>query len=105
MHVLDELSGHLEQFGEEEVRGEADQDDAELVSPATTTVMTCIIHVYKCMYMYTMLIIVLDIHAHVHAYTCLHKLLCVYTCVCCTCTMYVHVCFVCIHACIHSVYP
>ena len=31
MHVLDELSGHLEQFGEERQGGEEGQDDAELV--------------------------------------------------------------------------
>ena len=30
MHILDDLSGHLERFGEE--RGEEEQDDAELVS-------------------------------------------------------------------------
>ena len=30
MHILDDLSGHLEEFGEE--RGEEEQDDAELVS-------------------------------------------------------------------------
>ncbi|CAI8019392.1 Prolyl 3-hydroxylase 1 [Geodia barretti] len=31
MHVLDELSGHLEQFGEERQGGEEGQDDAELL--------------------------------------------------------------------------
>ena len=32
MHVLDGLSGHLEEFGEEKEGIEAYQDDAELVS-------------------------------------------------------------------------
>jgi leucine proline-enriched proteoglycan (leprecan) len=31
MHVLDELSGHLEQFGEERERGEEDEDNAALL--------------------------------------------------------------------------
>ena len=31
MHILDELSGHLEQFGEEKEGTEEDQDDAKLV--------------------------------------------------------------------------
>lgn len=32
MHILDELSGHLEKFEEENAGGEGNQDDAKLVS-------------------------------------------------------------------------
>ena len=32
MHILDDLSGHLERFGEENDGGEEGQDDAQLVS-------------------------------------------------------------------------
>ena len=31
MHILDRLSGHLEQFGEEREGREEEEDDAELV--------------------------------------------------------------------------
>ena len=34
MHILDELSGHLEQFGEEREEAEEKQDDAQLVRAA-----------------------------------------------------------------------
>ena len=41
MHILDKLSGHLEQFEEENDRGDEDQDDVQLVSKSLTGDHVC----------------------------------------------------------------
>ena len=51
MHILDDLSGHLHEFGEESPGGDVYQDDAELVS-SKRFLHLYTMYMYMYMYMY-----------------------------------------------------